>query len=409
MTRPFICTSQAPLFVIVWLALALPAAALERPSPGEQPEHRMNGVGLRTPEPKHEAESQDWHYGGFIDLGYSLDANFPANHLFRSRSTTPRVNELDLNMAGAYLRKDATEQSRWGMELMGHGGQDAKEFGFATNEPKVGSSDQLRHFGRANLSYLAPVGNGLTIQGGLFNSFIGYDSLYAKDNINYTRPWGGDYTPYLMFGINVSYPFTSQLTGTLFVINEYFHLAHANDVPSYGGQVAYKAASSLTVKETIYYGPDQAATSLEFWRLFSDSIVEWKEGPFVVALDYQIGTERIAAAPGSPRAFWTHASVPMRWNVYGPWSLALRPEFYWDRNGRLTGSEQFITAVTTTVEYRMPYRWTNTILRMEYRFDESRGPGGGFFKGGEIGPGVVGLTPAQHMLIFSAIWTFDSP
>lgn len=407
MTRPFVWVNNTAL-LIFWAMLVLPATALETPPPGEPPEHRMNGVRLRAPEQKNDHTNSDWSYGGFIDLGYSLDFNFPANHVFRSRSTTPRVNELDLNMAGAFIKKDATEQSRWGMELMGHGGQDAKEFGFAVNEPKVGSSDQLRHFGRANLSYLAPVGNGLTIQGGLFNSFIGYDSLYAKDNINYTRPWGGDYTPYLMFGINVSYPFSTQLTGTLFVINEYFHLAHANDLPSYGGQVAYKATSSLTLKETLYYGPDQTATSVEFWRFFSDSIVEWKEGPFLVALDYQIGTERVAAIPGSPRAFWTHAALPMRWNVYGPWSLALRPEFYWDRNGRLTGSEQFIKTVTTTVEYRMPYRWTNTILRMEYRFDESTGSGGGFFSGGEISPGVVGLTPSQHTLIFSAIWTFDS-
>ncbi|MCC2643435.1 MAG: uncharacterized protein K0S45_3848, partial [Nitrospira sp.] len=103
----------------------------------------------------------DWHYGGFVDLGYSLDFNFPQNHLFRNRGTTPRVNELDLNMAGAYIRKDATAQSRWGTELLVHGGQDAKEFAFHSNQPKVGSSDQLRHFGRANASYLAPVGNGL--------------------------------------------------------------------------------------------------------------------------------------------------------------------------------------------------------------------------------------------------------
>lgn len=59
----------------------------------------------------------DWHYGGFVDLGYALDFNFPENHLFRNRSTNPRVNELDLNMAGIYVRKDATE--RWGMELIG--------------------------------------------------------------------------------------------------------------------------------------------------------------------------------------------------------------------------------------------------------------------------------------------------
>lgn len=49
------------------------------------------------------------------------------------------------------------------------------------------------------------------------------------------------------------------------------------------------------------------------------------------------------------------------------------------------------------------------IARLEYRYDESTGAGGGFFKGNEIVPGVIGLTPAQHMLIFSLIWTLDSP
>src|SRR5262245_31870255 len=59
----------------------------------------------------------DWHYGAFLDLGYLLDFNFPQNHLFRNKGTTPRVNELDLNMGAVYVRKDATEQSRWGLEL----------------------------------------------------------------------------------------------------------------------------------------------------------------------------------------------------------------------------------------------------------------------------------------------------
>jgi hypothetical protein len=65
--------------------------------------------------------------------------------------------------------------------------------------------------------------------------------------------------------------------------------------------------------------------------------------------------------------------------------------------------------MTTTLEYKFPYLWTNTIARLEYRYDDSRGPGGGFYKGGQIAPGVIGLTPAQHLLIFALIWTFDSP
>jgi len=40
-----------------------------------------------------------------------------ANHLFRSRSTAFKVDELDLNMAGAGVKKLASGNSRWGMEL----------------------------------------------------------------------------------------------------------------------------------------------------------------------------------------------------------------------------------------------------------------------------------------------------
>lgn len=351
----------------------------------------------------------DWHYGGFIDLGYSLNFNFPENHLFRNRSTTPRVNELDLNMGGIYVRKDATDQSRWGMELLGQGGQDAKDFGFGVNLPKVQGSDALRHFGRANVSYLAPVGHGLLLQAGLFNSFIGNDSLYAKDNFNYTRSWIADYSPYLMFGANAQYAFNDKWSGAFFITNEYFHLQNANSVPSYGAQVAYRPGASWTFKETIYYGPDQSDTSLRYWRSFSDSIVEWKVNDDVTLVgEYQVGTQEMAA-PGNPRVFYMGAALPMRWHIGGPWSVALRPEVYWDRSGLMTGSEQLIKAVTTTAEYKLPYKWTNMIARLEYRYDESTGSGGGFFKGNEIAPGVIGLTPTQHMLILGLIWTLDSP
>src|SRR5216683_178445 len=348
-----------------------------------------------------------WAYNAFVDAGYLLDFNHPANHLFRSRSTAFKVDELDLNMAGAGVKRLASGNSRWGMELAVQAGKDSENFGFSATAPNVSGSDWLRHFALADLSYLAPVGKGLTLQAGLFNSLIGYDSLYAKDNFTYTRPWGADYTPYLMFGVNASYPFTKKLTATAFVLNGYWHLAHANNVPSSGGQLAYSPTEHLTVKETVLYGPHQSDTSLEFWRFFSDSIAEWKRSPMTVAFEYQAGTEKVTAA-GGPRALWMSAQMPVHCAVHGPWSVTLRPEFAWDRDGRWTGSAQTIKAVSSTIEYRITYRWTNTIARVEYRFDDSRGKGGGFFKDGTVSPGVVGLTPAQHLLIFGLIFTFDS-
>ena len=344
-------------------------------------------VGPRTSEQESESEIlgssseakpqlPEWHYGGFVDLGYSLNFNFPENHLFRNRSTTPRVNELDLNMGGVYVRKDATTDSRWGMELMGHGGQDALNFGFGTNLPHVAGSDALRHFGRANLSYLAPVGNGLTFQAGLFNSFIGYESLYAKDNFNYTRAWIADYSPYLMFGANAQYKFNDHWSGVFFMINEYFHLQNANSLPSYGAQSPINRAVPGHSRKQSIMALTSRTHPWSFGGLFSDSIVEWKVNDDVtLAGEYQVGTQENGNAWKSSCLLYG-SGIPDAVAHRGPWSVALRPEVYWDPNGLITGSEQLIRAVTTTAEYKFPYKWTNMIARLEYRYDESTGEGG---------------------------------
>jgi hypothetical protein len=62
-----------------------------------------------------------------------------------------------------------------------------------------------------------------------------------------------------------------------------------------------------------------------------------------------------------------------------------------------------------TLEYKLPIAATTTRLRMEYRYDDSTGSQGGFFKNGEISPGVIGLVQAQHLLIFAILWNYDSP
>jgi hypothetical protein len=98
----------------------------------------------------------------------------------------------------------------------------------------------------------------------------------------------------------------------------------------------------------------------------------------------------------------------MHWIFDKHWSATVRPEVAWDRNGRWTGLSQTIKAVTSTLEYRIRYRQANAMVRLEHRWDDSRGPGGGFFNDGEVRPGVPGLTPAQHLLALGVILTFDS-
>ena len=83
-------------------------------------------------------------------------------------------------MAGVYAKKKATEESRWGMEVTDHEGKDSEIFGFSATAPNIAGFKFLRPLGPTNVSYLAPAGKGLALQAGIFTSFIGYDSLYAK-------------------------------------------------------------------------------------------------------------------------------------------------------------------------------------------------------------------------------------
>lgn len=350
----------------------------------------------------------DWVYGGFVDAAYIDAFNDPPNKLFRSRGTAWHVDDWYLNMAGAYWRKKPSERSRWGAEALLQSGKDDEIFGFSATAPNLGGAHWLRHLGPTNVSYLSPIGNGLALQGGIFSSFIGYDSLYAKDNLNYTRPWSADFTPYLMLGVNASYPFTGKLTGALFVTNGYWHLANANPVPNPGVQLAYKATPRITVRQTVLAGPHQSNTSLALWRFLTNTIVERRTERLVAAVDFHVATERIDS-PGLVRAWWVAAQAPIRWNLRGPWSVAVRPEMAWDSDGRWTLAAQTVKAMTTTLEYRVARKSSTASVRLEHRVDDSRGPQGGFFDDHESSPGVFALRPRQHLMIFAVVLTADAP
>lgn len=360
----------------------------------------------QTPTPAAPIAAAAWSYGGFVDLGYSFDFNHPGNRQFRNRSTSSHTDEIELNIAGAYLKKKATDKSRWGMELELQAGNDTDLFGFSSSSPNLPGYRVFRHLGLANATYVAPVGSGLTIQAGIFGSLIGYDGLYAKDNLSYTRPWGGDLTPYLMTGISANYAFTPRFSVSVFETTGYAHLSNANGVPSSGGQLAYKVSPAYTLKQTLFTGPHQSNTDLRYWRLLSDSILERKSDRATVALEYVYSREHVNSA-GNPEAILMASQLPVHVALDQRWSVTVRPELLWDRDGRWSGSKQTIKAVTSTLEYKLPIKQASAIFRLEHRYDDSRGAGGGFYRGAEINPTGVGLTPTQHLLIGGLILTFD--
>jgi hypothetical protein len=347
-----------------------------------------------------------WQYGAYLDVGYGLNFNFPENHQWRSKQTAPRTNEVAPNMGLAYLRKEPRLDSRWGMELAVQGGYDTNEL--VPHEHAMSGADTLRHLARANVSYLAHVGNGLELTAGLMKGFINYESFYAKDNFNYTRAYLTDYNPNFIFAIGGRYPITPNVDVGFHVLNGFQYLAHANSLPSYGAELDWRLTTRTTLYQNFYYGPDQPDTGLKFWRAFSDSTLQWRGESLTVALSYDVGTEKSASDPGNPRQFWTASALYTRWSLSGPWAVALRPEVFWDRNGLLTDAQQLLWGVTSTLDYQKHLGPHLAVIRLEYRYDRSTGPQGGFFKDGEIAPGTPRFVRDQHVIWLGLMWAFDS-
>ena len=338
-------------------------------------------------------EKTDWHYGGYLDLGYLPNLSSPGADEWRTKLTDFKLNRPQVNLAMAYIRNEVNpEGSRWGGEFAVQTGVDTEGLVGLTDRDSIEGADTLRHFSRANLSYLFPVGNGLKITGGLMNSYIGYSSFHSKDNVNYTRGYILDYVPYFLLGAEALYPVTDSLTLGGYIVSGYTYLIQPNEVPSFGLHTVWETTPKLTMVQNLYYDPDQRDADLRFWRLFSDTIVEWKTDTWAVAAAYDIGTEKQAERPGNPRFLWMSSALWVARNLPGPWWVGFRPEFYWDPDGLLTEAEQLIWAVTATVAYRLRVYAKNTFTaKLEYRFDRSTGSGGGFFTGQQLSSGIPQL------------------
>ena len=342
-----------------------------------------------------------WHYGAYLDLNYAPDLSTPRSVPFRDKLTTNRLNQFSPDLGMIYLRKETTTESPFGFELSGQAGYDTNGQ-LPPNQPLPGAN-VLRYFSRANVSYQTDIGNGLKFNGGLMNSFIGYESFYAKDNINYSRAWGSDYSPYFLIGIGASYPVNSQINTGFYIVSDYNYLQEVNTQPKYATQFSYQINEHLKWMENAFVGPEQNSTAFQYWRGFLNSMMEWSEDDWTLAYVLDAGSQRASTANHVQQIYIANALYG-RWNVSGPWTLGLRPELYYDPNGLQTGNIQFIKAITSTLEYKYQEAGFTNRLRLEYRYDNSTGTQGGFY-----GPqGVNGpLIPGQSVIFLVLMMSYD--
>ncbi len=356
-----------------------------------------------------EAAARAWTVGGFVDASYVFNNNQPHNHIYRGTNTTPRTNEFTIPAAGAYLLR-VPDAVPFRFELALHAGAAVDALYAAEPVPggetgRVAGTDVWKHLALANVG--GKVGRTRTELGaGLFHGPMGIGGFWSKDNWNYSPSWESNAAPFYVAGARLRQDIRVGVMEA-WVVNGWQTLADVNAGPSYivGANLG---GSTLRFGQWVYFGPEQADTDLDAWRVHTDTFVILDRPRWGGAAVWDFGQELRTDRPGHPRHLWTGGALFGRVRlIQSPdttWDLAARPEVWWDRDGVMFGARQWLASFTFTSTVVL---WTHLQVRLEYRFDRSTARDGYFYVAAQTRDESPDLAREQQTLFLALVGTFD--
>ena len=269
-------------------------------------------------------------------------------------------------------------------------GPDANTLG--TSSLGVNNSD----FGirQAYVALRAPLGTGLDLKMGVFDSIIGYESIESGNNPNFTRSYGHSIEPQTETGLLASYRFCDFFSASVGVadtvgptINDRTFAPVGNGVPQAESYKTYMGSVALTAPDswgflsgsTLYAGAvngfgdvniiaNRATTMTSYYlgATVATPVTGLRMGASFDYLDIHQANNDTYSLAGY-----------LSYQATDKLSFHARGEYFKDKGddnvnkstGVLFGVHKAeVLALTTTVQYDL---WKNVISRLEFRWDHS--------------------------------------
>lgn len=300
-------------------------------------------------------------FSAYAELFYTYDFNNPTSHLRQNfLYSYNRHNEVNLNL-GLVKAAYQSDNLRANLALMA---------GAYAQDNMAAEQDGLRYVNEANIGLKISGNKNLWVDVGIMPSHIGWESAIGKDNINLTRSFAAENSPYFETGAKVSYTSDSGkwfLSGL--VLNGWQRIAkpEGNQSISFGHQLTYKPNDKITLNSSSFIGNDKVKEDKRM-RYFHDLYGTFQlTEQFSALLGFDIGAEQ--KSKGSDQYnIWYSPNVQMKYQLDNKWALAGRLEYYNDKNGVIinTGSPNgFQTfGYSLNVDYAV---LKNVIFRTEAR------------------------------------------
>jgi len=308
------------------------------------------------------------------------------------------VNELRFyDHAGGYtfnaaelsVKKDPSERYRFGYGAVITAGVDSQKnhslgiFRDADDGAPLYRNTEKFDLPEAYVSYLVPLGSGLTLKAGKWATLIGYEVYESPKNLNFSRSFLYTLgTPYTNTGALASYQFTQWFGATLGLTMGWDNSDNNNGYVRPIGSFVFTPIDKLSATVNFLVGPEQNRNQMHGgvnnrW-IVDTTIIYTGIDKVTLAVNFDFAGEE-----NDPALVATRQDANSRWGGIAGYAAydwtkalrtALRAEYFSDPQGVRSsetiapGNNVDLFEVTLTVEYKI---WRGLVGRLEYRHDEA--------------------------------------
>ena len=321
---------------------------------------------------------------GLVSASTTYNFNHPSDNKNQLRVFDVDANSLLLDLVALTLKHDAARGEagfRFDLDAGPYIPKIIQSAGLAI-------SDHL-DISQGYLTYIVPLGRGITFDVGKFISPVGYEYLERfdglSDNASHSFLFGYS-MPYTHTGLRISfpYPLIDSVNFSFMLVNGWDNTVDNNKSKTLIGEISYSPSQAINLTLTVIAGPEEPHNDTT-GRGLGDLVFTFKPSKNVaigVNLDggteqhsvpnmMHIGDTTVDLGPISKPYEWGGFALYLRYGFSDLFAIAGRYEEFSDLSGFRTGAAQTLHSVTLTPEY---YPVPNFIIRGDLRYDFSNVP-----------------------------------
>jgi hypothetical protein len=203
---------------------------------------------------------KNWNLHMIFDMYVNFNNHLPIDHTENTSSTIGRTGEFTINTATlgfeyTYKKVFARFSLQTGSML-----SVIQHTDNTINHGRNLRTDDLKFIREAVLGYKINKLYGVTLEAGMFMSFIGTESYNTQENWCYQRAMVVDFTPFYFLGFRSQINLTKDFKIEPWIMNGWYSYGMFNHRPSYGMCITYRPKEWMGWVANFYVGSDTKLT-----------------------------------------------------------------------------------------------------------------------------------------------------